>query len=196
MTSRIKSTALALIVCLASGCSGGFDCPFDRPSCCDNVLFGCGPFDLPNGCSCGDYFIKSFSGGVKSNQTPKAGTISALDLRDTTGTWRAAGQKQIKTACPLLPVAPTTTLLIREETQRVSMKVQGITTLKGLRVGNVIKVQGAYKVPGIGCEAFIKAELTPSSVSTSPLTSTIDVRCINKKLSCNVSYKGTARKLG
>jgi hypothetical protein len=76
------------------------------------------------------------------------------------------------------------------------MKIQGLTTLKGLRVGDVIKVQGAYKIPGIGCEAFIKAELTPSSVSTSPLTSSIDVKCVNQKLSCNVSYKGTAKKLG
>ena len=76
------------------------------------------------------------------------------------------------------------------------MKIQGITTLKGLRVGNVIKVQGAYKVPGIGCEAFIKSELTPSSVSTSPLTSTIDVKCANRNLSCSVTYKGTAKKLG
>lgn len=196
MASRLTSKALALLAFIASGCSGGFDCPFDRPACCDNVLFGCGPFDLPNGCSCGDYFIKSFSGAVKSTQGPRSETVSALDLSDATGTWRAAGQKQIKSACPLLPITPTTTLLIREESQRVSMKVQGITTLKGLRVGKVIKVQGAYKVPGIGCEAFIKAEFTPSNVSTSPLTSTIDVRCINKKLSCNVSYKGTAKKLG
>lgn len=198
MTSRLTSTAFALIACIASGCAGGFDCPFDRPSCCDNVLFGCGPFDLPNGCSCGDYFIRSFNGAVKSNQQPQSSLVSIRGntISDTTGTWRAGGQKKVRTACPLLPLAPTTTLLIREETDRVSMKIQGFTTLKGLRVGNVIKVQGAYKVPGTGCEAFIKTELTPSSVSTSPISSTIDVKCVNKKLSCTVSYSGTAKKLG
>ena len=50
--TKLIAIALALLI---SGCSG-LNCPFERPDCCDNFVFGCGPFDLPDGCDCGDYF--------------------------------------------------------------------------------------------------------------------------------------------
>jgi hypothetical protein len=49
--TKLIVIALALLI---SGCSG-LNCPFERPDCCDNLVFGCGPFDLPDGCDCGDY---------------------------------------------------------------------------------------------------------------------------------------------
>jgi len=196
MKLSVRPLIFGVVSSILTGCAGGFDCPFDRPSCCDNVLFGCGPFEFPNGCSCGDYFLKSFSGFPLPNQrpqpihmTPKGG------LTDVTGTWRAIGSKTDTKACPTLPRSPTSTLLIREENKKVSVKLIPFSTLRGNRVGDVIRVQGAYKMPLLGCEAFIKTELIPSSATNSPVTTTVDWRCKVPSRSCSVTYKGTAKRL-
>jgi hypothetical protein len=196
MNRQIRPLLLATLASLITGCAGGFDCPFDRPSCCDNVLFGCGPFDLPNGCSCSDYFLKSFSGFKLANQTPRQTLISAQGvLADTSGTWRTTGTKTNSKACPLLPASATSTLLIREENKKVSIKLLGYSTLRGNRVGDVVRVQGAYKMPPLGCEAFIKTELTPTSATNSPVTTTVDWKCKVPSRSCTVTYKGNAKRL-
>lgn len=196
MKPAVRPLLLGLLTSIVSGCAGGFDCPFERPSCCDNVLFGCGPFDLPNGCSCGDYFLKSFTGFNLPNQFPNQTLISAKGgLADVTGTWRATGSKTNANACPTLPRSATSTLLIREENKKVSVKLLGYSTLRGNRVGEVVRVQGAYKMPLLGCEAFIKTEISPASATNSPVTTTVDWRCKVPSRSCSVTYKGNAKRL-
>ncbi len=196
MKKAASPLILGVVASLFTGCAGGFDCPFERPACCENVLFGCGPFDLPNGCSCSDYFMKSFSGFTLPNQLSRQTLISAKGgLADVTGTWRSTGTKTNSTACPTLPRSATSTLLIREENKKVSVKLLGYSTLRGNRVGEVVRVQGAYKVPFLGCEAFIKSEIKPTSAANSPVTTTVDWRCKVASRSCSVTYTGNAKRL-
>ena len=62
-TTRPVLLSIVVTAFALTGCEGGGGvCPWQRPSCCDNNLFGCGPFDLPQGCSCGDYLSRSFQG--------------------------------------------------------------------------------------------------------------------------------------
>lgn len=196
MTRIVRLLLLALGTSISTGCAGGFDCPFERPSCCDNVLFGCGPFDLPNGCSCGDYFSKSFTGVPLPKHLPRQTLLSAKGgLTDATGTWRVTGAKTNLKTCPTLPRSATSTLLIREENKKVSIKLLGYSTLRGNRFGEVIRAQGAYKMPLLGCEAFIKTEMTPTSAANSSVTTTVDWRCKVASRSCSVTYKGNAKRL-
>lgn len=187
----------AVTLSLLSGCGGGFDCPFERPSCCDNVLFGCSIWDLPQGCSCDDYFLRSFNGAKLADQTPRMSRITPAGvMADTTGTWRATGAKTVRTACPIMPQSSTSTILVREQNKKVSMKVLGYTTLSGTRVGDVVRAQGAYKMAPLKCEAFIKAEMTPNSAVNAPMTVNINWVCKDKKQSCSVTFSGVAKKLG
>lgn len=181
----------------AVGCGGGLDCPFDRPACCDNVLFGCSIWDLPQGCSCEDYALRSFAGVRLANQVPKPPpvTVSGV-LGDASGTWRATGSKTVAGACPMMPVTSTSTVLIREQNRKVSMKILGYGTLSGSRIGDVIRAQGAYKLPGLSCEAFIRAEMVPASALSSPMTVDISWACRNSRQSCQATIKGVARRLG
>lgn len=196
MKKTVRPLFLGVVASLLTGCAGGFDCPFERPACCSNVLFGCGPFDLPNGCSCGDYFLKSFTGVNLPNQWPRQTLVTAKGgLADISGTWRATGTRDNPRACPLLPRSATSTLLIREENKKVSVKLLGYSTLRGNRVGEVVRVQGAYKMPLLGCEAFIKTEINPKSTSNSPVTTSVDWRCKVASRSCSVTYTGYAKRL-
>lgn len=196
MRKTVRPLFFGVVASLLTGCAGGFDCPFERPSCCDNALFGCGPFDLPNGCSCGDYFFKSFTGVNLPNKWPRQTLVTAKGgLADVTGTWRAIGTRNNTAACPLLPKSATSTLLIREENKKVSVKLLGYSTLRGNRVGEVVRVQGAYKMPLLGCEAFIKTEINPTSASNSPVTTSVDWRCKVASRSCSVTYTGYAKRL-
>lgn len=195
MKHAVRPLVLGFLTSVITGCAGGFDCPFERPACCENVLFGCGPFDLPNGCSCGDYFLKSFNGFNLPNQNPPQTSLWAKGLTDVTGTWRATGMKTNSNSCPTLPRSATSTLLIREENKKVSVKLLGYSTLRGNRVGELVRVQGAYKVPLLGCEAFIKTELNPTSAANSPITTTVDWRCKVPSRSCSVTYTGNAKRL-
>lgn len=196
MVTRILSLLSASAMLFAVGC-GGFDCPFDRPACCDNVLFGCTIWDLPQGCSCEDYALRSYAGVRLANQTPKQPpvTVSGV-LADTSGTWRATGTKTSRNACPSMPMTSTSTLLIREQNRKVNVKILGYGTLNGSRTGDVIRAQGAFKVPGLGCEAFMRSEMVPASAVSSPMTVDISWVCRNPRQSCNVTLKGTARRLG
>lgn len=197
MRTSLLSLSFVGLASLMVGCGGGFDCPFERPSCCDNVLFGCSIWDMPQGCSCDDYFLRSFNGVKLANQTPRNPQVTVAGvIADTSGTWRATGSKTVATACPMMPQTNTATILMREQNKKVSMKILGYGTLTGSRVGDMIRARGAYKLPGFSCEAFISAEMMPSSAANSPISTTINWVCKNPKQSCNVTLKGTAKRLG
>lgn len=190
------SLVCLVMVALLSGCAGGFNCPFNRPSCCDNVLFGCGPFDLPAGCSCNDYFLRSFNGTVLSQGNFSDSKISrASSSSSSSGTWRTRGEKKDVNSCPLLPRTASTTLLIRENTRRVSLKALGYVVLRGVRTGNTIDARGAIKIPALNCMAFIRSTLDITNPSKAPHSVTIDLRCSQPRNSCSSTYRGSAKKL-
>lgn len=201
MVRSFLAACLIVLSGLLWGCASGFNCPFDRPSCCDNVVFGCGTFDLPSGCSCSDYFLRSFNGAMLP-QTPAQSVMMSARSRvraqriAAAGTWRATAQKTDPAACPLFPNNVTGTLLLRETGSRVSMKLLGYGTMRGLRARNTVRAKGAYKVSALGCIAFVQSELSLTNPSSSPYTVTLNWRCQNEANSCSATYQGSIKKLG
>jgi hypothetical protein len=190
-TMRPVLLSLVVTAFALTGCEGGGgSCPWQRPSCCDNNLFGCGPFDLPQGCSCGDYITRSFQGmpiGAQSSQ-------SRQSFASVEGTWRASLIKN-GDGCSYLKKQTTSTVLIRDRNQQVSMKVLGLATLRGNRVGRNIRTRGRVKVPLSQCTANVTSAVSLSSATVGVINGTIVVSCANEKLSCSASYSGNLRKL-
>ncbi len=179
-----------LIVVVVAGCSGGVDCPWDRPACCDNYVFGCGPFDIPQGCSCGDYLSRAFSGmPLKRANVGVPATSNSLE-----GTWRVSLQKK-GSGCSYLSSVTTATALIREVKQQVNVKLLGFATLRGNRAGKNVKPKGQMKVPFPRCTADISSDMNFSSATTGTVNGTVKVTCQNQALSCSASYSGQLKKL-
>jgi hypothetical protein len=176
---------------LVSGCNGGGgSCPWERPSCCDNNLFGCGPFDLPQGCSCGDYFSRSFQGfPIRSKAVPVRQSLAS-----TEGTWRVSLTKN-GSGCSYLKRQTTATVLIRERNQQVSMKLLGFATLRGNRVGRNVRARGQVKVPFSQCAADVTSAISLASAISGSVRGTVAVSCATQNLSCTASYSGNIRKL-
>jgi hypothetical protein len=201
MIRAFLAACLIVLSGLLWGCASGFNCPFDRPSCCDNVVFGCGTFDLPSGCSCSDYFLRSFN-GTTLPQTPAQSVMISARSRvraqrvAAAGTWRATAQKTDFAACPLFPNNVTATLLLRETGSRVSMKLLGYGTMRGLRARNTVRAKGAYKVSALGCVAFVQSQLSLTNPSGSAYTVTLNWSCQSKANSCSATYQGSIKKLG
>lgn len=188
-----RSSFAAIVVCLyaLAGCDGGGgSCPWERPSCCDNVLFGCGPFDLPQGCSCGDYFSRSFQGAPLQPQSD----TTRRALTTTEGTWRVTLTKS-GNGCSYLKKQTTATVLIRERNQQVSLKLLGFVTLRGNRVGRTVRTRGRLKVPFSRCAADVKSDINLSGLQAGSVSGTVAVSCSRAALSCSATYTGSMKKL-
>lgn len=197
MLSKFSLRAIGIslfLITVLVGCEGGGSCPWERPKCCDNSLFGCGPFDLPQGCSCNDYFSRSFQGLPLQSQA--APNITPLKRAVTTaqGTWRISLQKTSQ-GCSYLSKQSTSTLLIREKSRKVSVKALGVVSLRGKREGRRVKTRGEFKSPYPSCVADIKTVMTLTSATAGTVSATVDVLCTNQALSCSASYVGSVKKL-
>lgn len=194
MRARYRSLKKFLFFVLAVslvGCDGGGgNCPWERPSCCDNNLFGCGPFDLPQGCSCGDYFSRSFQGfSIQSKTAPVRATSQSME-----GTWRMALTKT-GGGCSYLKSQSTATALIRERNQQVSIKMLGFVTLRGSRSGRFVRPRGQMRIPFPRCTADVSSNINQTSATTATVSGSVAVTCQNKSLSCSASYSGNLKKL-
>jgi hypothetical protein len=190
MRNVIQAVVLVCVSTVALvGCEGG-NCPFQRPACCDDNLFGCGPFDLPTGCSCSDYFSRSFQGVTKSKQ---ATLFTRADL-SMDGTWRVALTKT-SGGCSYLQDSPKATLLVRERSRQVSVKLRGVTTLKGGRYGKRINARGQYKTLFPRCAAALTSKFSLVDSMNASIDGTVVVSCQNTALSCHASYAGKATRL-
>lgn len=189
MREILQLKFLAILLCLTS-CNGGASCPFERPNCCDNALFGCGPFDIPEGCSCGDYFSKSFYGGT----LPVTPSIRMSSESTMEGTWRVGLTKKTS-GCSYLQKSTNQTIIIRERNKKVSMKVLGMTILRGDRVNRAAKMRGQYRLIAPRCTANLTSDLILTTPSQGILTGEIKVQCVDKRLSCEASYTGVAKRM-
>ena len=190
MSFRIVSQWHLLIVSfMMMSCNGGASCPFERPSCCDNALFGCGPFDLPQGCSCGDYFSRSFSGGALRVH-PKSGKRGELS---SDGIWRVALERT-SGGCSYLDDKINQTLLIRERNRKVVVTILGVSTLRGNRMNREAKVRGQFRTISPRCVAEMRGDLSMVSASSLNVSSFVSVVCKQKELSCTASYAGRAKR--
>jgi len=198
-----KGIALsAVMLCL--GCDGAY-CPYQRPSCCDNALFGCTSSELPQGCSCDDYFSRSFSGMKLQRATPlytenvyspalrsKAQRLNAL--RSVEGTWRVSLTKT-SSGCDYLSDKVSRTFLIRERRRKVNVKLLGVTTLSGMRMGGRVRARGSYRTFFPRCSADIKTTISLTDSQNATVTGSLTTQCSQSELSCSVTYQGVAKRL-
>ena len=192
---RVWVGALSAIFLVGMAGCGGLSCPFQRPSCCDNVLFGCGTFDLPDGCSCSDYFLSS-SSAVSKMLTREVAPMSRARRvsRSTTGVWRLTARKADSAACPYLPRTIQRKVVVRESRGRAEMKVPGLLSLSGSRSGDTIALGGERSLRQYGCEAKVNATISLASGRSGSVRLVLDNRCVSANLRCAVTYVGEMRR--
>lgn len=173
------------------GCSG-VSCPFTRPACCDNALFGCGPFDLPQGCSCSDYFSRSFSGSPISSPRGVIKRDSVSAVQDST--WRVALEKR-SGDCSYLSNSIRSTLLIRSQGRQIWMKVVGYPRLRGVRSGNLMRARGQSSALFPRCTVAIKSSINLSTSTQGVANGAVEVTCKNSALSCSAQFSGAAQRV-
>jgi hypothetical protein len=180
--------AALLAAITVSGCAG-VSCPFNRPACCDNALFGCGPFDLPQGCSCSDYFSRSFSGAPISQA---ARQISSRGVQDST--WRIALEKR-SGSCSYLRNSIQTTLLIRSQGKQLQVKALGYPRLRGTRSSRSMKMRGKHQLSFPACTVQLDASILLTNPSQGTAQGSVEISCSASSLSCSATYSGMARRL-
>jgi hypothetical protein len=171
-----------------SGCAG-VSCPFTRPSCCDNALFGCGPFDLPQGCSCSDYLSRSFSGAPISRATKQ---ISSRGIQDST--WRLSLVRQ-SGDCTYLRNSLQTTLLIRSQGKQLQVKALGYPRLRGTRSSRSMKMRGKRQIAFPACTVQLDASILLTTPSQGTAQGSVEISCSASSLSCSATYSGLARRI-
>jgi hypothetical protein len=193
MRNYAKVTKLLLFVVLIflTSCGGGFNCPFNRPSCCDNLLFGCGPFDLPQGCSCGDFF----GGSLRSRFSVRQGQVVPMSVTSAGGKWRASVTRQSST-CSGLRSTLVSNVTITQTNDRIVMQVPGVTTLRGKRTGNSVSASGQYTpLSLVGCNAQVSSQMTLTSTSAANIAGSVTMTCRRAANNCSATYTGQAVKL-
>lgn len=185
-----RTLSVAVCAVVIAGCTGGGNCPWERPSCCDNALFGCGPFDIPEGCSCGDYFSRSFQGFPLTQKASRR----PLTSNSVDGTWRATLQKN-GGDCDYLSQNSTATVLMRETKQQVNVKMLGFVTLRGNRAGRNIKPKGQLKFPFPRCTADVSSDINLTSATSGTVNGTVKVVCQKQELSCSAMFSGQLKKM-
>lgn len=196
MKRLLQACVLSLItVPLSVGCAG-INCPYNRPACCDNALFGCGPFDLPQGCSCSDYFSRSYSGTTLQNVVASRSTGSSPLAKRFVhdATWRISIQKQDDN-CPYISDSIQSTIMIRTQGKRVEVKIPGYSKLRGLRSNRSMRVRGIHQLQFPSCIATIEASIIHESQTAGSASGKLGVVCQQSSLSCSTTFQGTGRKL-
>jgi hypothetical protein len=186
--TRPAHFATLFFAIVLSACAG-VSCPLTRPACCDNALFGCGPFDLPQGCSCGDYFSRSFSGAPKSVATKQA---SSRGIQDST--WRISLERK-SGDCSYLRNSIQTTLLIRSVGRQIQAKALGYPRLRGTRTSRSMKMRGKRQTGFAACTVQLDASIILTNPSEGTAQGSIEISCPASDLSCSATYYGMARKI-
>jgi hypothetical protein len=181
---------ISLITILASGCDGGGSCPFQRPSCCDNQLFGCGPFDMPQGCSCDDYLSRSFQGAALRSSAER----KAPPSDSTEGTWRVSLRK-VTPGCPQLSRQSQRTIIARERRRRVELKLLGYANLRGSRAARLVRARGQYRTLFPRCVADAQVKMSLIDPRSARVSAEIQVSCAQSALSCAATFEGVAQRL-
>lgn len=183
----LVSAVLALVL---SGCSGGFNCPFEKPSCCDNALFGCGTFDLPSGCSCSDYF----SSAVNKIDSRTLKVARATVRARFSGAWRVALSRGQAT-CPATPASLQGSVGISQTGNRISLRVPGYGTVRGVARGNGFEADSNYSSLPLSCSAKLHVSVglvSPNSASVAVQTT---VTCPKAVQGCSASYSGKGQRV-
>ncbi len=188
--SMIKRFFLGAAVLLCAGCEGGIDCPIDPPACCENVVFGCGLFDLPQGCSCSQY-------GLAYTKLPPAPLTAAVAPRSVSpglsGNWSGILQRGA-TTCSTLPAALRGSVRVAERKGIVNVTIAGYGQLRGKTTTAGYSVTGRYSVPFSSCSAKLATKFTTLRRGTGKAQVQIDYSCSKSKYACSAQYRGTLQK--
>jgi hypothetical protein len=191
---RFLTAAVLFVLCGCAGgggLGGGFNCPFNVPSCCYDSLFGCGTFDLPEGCSCSQYgFYSKENISALQYFSPAPKTAS----KNLSGTWRGNLKKQSST-CRALPAKVDGIVRIYDNPTSVSVAVPGYGTLRGGKSNTRgFKANGKYSSYFLACRADVSTVFTKSSFSRGTLQANVEYVC-GGRVSCTAQYKGTITKI-
>lgn len=192
MRYHLSLLATLLISLTVSGCGGGFNCPFQRPSCCDNVLFGCGPFDMPQGCSCGDFFSNSFRGSYAVKQ----GQLMRMTANTAAGRWRVKLNRTTSNCRSILSTV-VSNVTLSQSGSRVTLTAPGIATMRGTRTNNTINTTGQYTpMLMLGCDAQLSSKMELTAVDKANVTGDVTITCRSRPSNnCSATYRGEAAKL-
>jgi hypothetical protein len=184
-------TRIAAFICgsfVLLACDGEFNCPANRPACCDNVLFGCGPFELPDGCSCSTYFSSS----AFSSEATRAYSITRSSTGPGfTGTYRTRLTAPAKVCPGFLPTIGGA-VRVRDSRGRVVVTVPGYGVLRGRAVGASLQAKGSYRPLLSACSAALALSMS-APTPTSRVAVNIAVTCRGIR-SCNAQYSGSATR--
>ena len=188
-TSQSFLISALFLVCsiTLSGCDGSLDCPIDSPRCCDNILFGCGPFDLPQGCSCSSFRYAPKGRGVSAKSpTTKTNSFS--------GSYRV-GLKQDTSNCQGFLKQVTGSIGVRESAGRITVTIPGFGVLRGQSSATELRASGIHKPLFSQCTAVAQVFMAAQSVGGAT-SAVVTMNCPQKGRSCSARYMGSAVKLG
>ena len=178
--------SIFLLILFFVGCADGIDCPFDTPSCCYNVLFGCGPFDLPSGCSCSRYGL-SYHGASSAFFSPRAATTHSFS-----GIWSGT-LLQESSECSSFLREISGILSVRELRNRIIVTVPGYGRMRGLKNSRGFGVSGQYFMPFSRCKSSIQATFMELESGVGSLQVRLGTGC-NAQPRCSASYQGTIQR--
>lgn len=187
--TALRSVCLGVLFSSLVSCGGGFNCPIDPPSCCYNVLFGCGLFDLPGGCSCDDYGLGFRTGLVTRGAASNANAVPGL-----AGTWRGTLARQSTTCSYALPKV-SGGIKINSRGDSLRLSVPGFGDLFGSRGKNVranrAALQGMYRRGN--CLADVRANLSTRRAGLSEARVKVTLACGRADV-CRSLYSGVLQK--
>jgi len=171
---------LATITIVTLGGCGGLGCPLDVPDCCRNVVFGCGPFELPFGCSCSSYGYSATAGAK----------ITAASVFPTQNLWKGSLRQQ-SSSCLGLEKSIQGNLQLTTSSRRVKITVPGYGVLRGHRRNREYRAVGSYKLFG-SCVGRARLKLTAAQQGESFASVAVVYQCGGKSL-CSAKYHGALK---
>jgi len=179
MVHRVRYSLALLFIVVLSGCGGGFNCPFNPPQCCYNVLFGCGPFDIPFGCECSSYGLARVA-PAKSAMTFAGATVDNV--------WNGTLSRQ-SSSCPGLPKTLRGKVVVKTTGRRISITVPGYGVLRGQRRGRVYRATGSYAPFTPTCKGIANVTVNPNGRLRAGIGASMTYSCGAAPL-CSARYNG------
>ncbi len=183
----------ALLAVAAVGCNNGFNCPIDPPSCCFNLVFGCGLFDLPTGCSCSDFFSVPVAPATLVNSKSLLATemVKVSKSPGISGRWNG-DLGRVKNSCSVSLAQVSGNIVVKKEGTRATIEVPNYGVLKGQTKGALTTARGSYRQGG--CQADVGASVRNLRAGKARSVVSAKISC-KDGLSCSAQFRGELKKI-
>lgn len=188
-----KHFIIAFIAASVVGCDNGFNCPMDPPSCCFNLVFGCGLFDLPAGCSCSDF---------SSVLVAPARLASPKNLRtsDNTKISKSPGISghwdgdlgRVENSCSVSLSQISGKITVKKVGDKATISVPNYGALQGRNRGALTTARGVYRQSG--CQANVGASIRNWRAGRARAIVNTQISC-KSGLSCSAKFVGLIKKI-